>query len=329
MIAEGNDELMEEFFATSTLPVEHIVERTPRGGAEPQNFPGAVSIGSAQHRHRSRAGVDQRDSAAAHRMGTRWKPRRTAKEIEKAVTPNGPASLFVFKTSADPFAGRVTFFKVITGQLKDDAHFDNTRSNVNERLAHIATPFGKALQPVTELRAGDIGVVAKLKDTLTGDTLCEKSGSAIYKGVEIPEPSIAYAISAKTRNDEDRLSTAIHKILEEDQVTALLPRSDDERVSAGRQRATTRRSGCQPSEAPLWRRGAVACAEDSRTAKPFAARRACKGVTRSRPAGTDSLAIAGSEMEPLPRGEKFQFANEIFGGSIPRQYVPAVEKGDC
>ena len=132
------------------------------------------------------------------------------------IDPAGAPSAFVFKTSADLFAGRVSYFKVMSGVVKDDAHLTNARSNAAERLAHIATPFGKTMQPVTELRAGDIGVVAKLKDTLTGDTLCEKALCAAFKGVEIPEPSIAYAISAKTRNDEDRLSSALQKILEED-----------------------------------------------------------------------------------------------------------------
>src|SRR5207248_3075872 len=137
-------------------------------------------------------------------------------ETTKAISPNGPPSAFVFKTSADPFAGRVTYFKVVSGTIKDDAHLSNMRSSSNERLAHIATPFGKTMQPVTELRAGDIGVVPKLKDTLTGDTLCEKTGCEVFRGVEVAEPSIAYAISAKTRNDEDRLSTALAKLLEED-----------------------------------------------------------------------------------------------------------------
>src|ERR1700761_1756029 len=89
------------------------------------------------------------------------------KEIEKAISPKDAATVFLFKTAADPFAGRVTYFKVMSGAVKDDAHLTNMRSSVNERLAHIATPFGKTLQPVTDLRAGDIGVVAKLKDTLT------------------------------------------------------------------------------------------------------------------------------------------------------------------
>ena len=125
-------------------------------------------------------------------------------------------SLFVFKTMADPFAGRLSFFKVMSGSLANDAPLANMRTTQAERLAHISTPFGKQLAEIRELKAGDIGVVAKLKDTLTGDTLCEKSNCVVFKGDSTPEPSIAFAISAKTRNDEDRLSAALHKILEED-----------------------------------------------------------------------------------------------------------------
>ncbi len=118
---------------------------------------------------------------------------------------------------ADPFAGRVTYFKVYSGVLKNDDHLLNMRTGNDERLAHIGVPMGKQIVNVQELHAGDIGVVAKLRDTVTGDTLAPKVSPVVYDPVKIPEPSIAYAISAKSRNDEDRMGNAIHKILEEDQ----------------------------------------------------------------------------------------------------------------
>src|SRR5205085_5919684 len=97
-----------------------------------------------------------------------------------------------------------------------DATLYNSRNGGAERLSHIGTLLGKTINPITELHAGDIGGVAKLKDTLTGDTLADKSSPIAYPPVKLPEPSIAYAISAKTRNDEDRMGHAVHKILEED-----------------------------------------------------------------------------------------------------------------
>ena len=313
MVAEGNDELMEEFFATGTLPVEHIVTGLKEAVASRRIFP--ILCLSASHN----IGTDLALSLISEIFPS-------PNEIEKNVSPTDSVSAFVFKTSADPFAGRVTFFKVMYGLLKDDAHLNNMRSSVNERLAHIATPFGKTLQPVTELRAGDIGVVAKLKDTLTSDTLCEKAACSTYKGVEIPEPSIAYAISAKTRSDEDRLSTAIHKILEEDRSLRFYrDPMTKEFLLAG--------NGQQHLEVVVSRLKRRYGVEVQLHAPKIPYRETIRGTAsvqgrhKKQTGGHGQFGDCWIRMEPLPRGEKFQFANEIFGGAIPRNFVPAVEKG--
>jgi elongation factor G len=325
MIAEGNDELMEEFFATGTLPVEHIVSGLKEAVKNRRIFP--VLCASASRN----IGTDLALSLIAEILPSPLEGRvlhgtENGKEIQKAVAPSEPPSVFVFKTSADPFAGRVTFFKVTSGLIKDDAHLNNMRSSVNERLAHIATPFGKTMQPVTELRAGDIGVVAKLKDTLTGDTLCEKNACVVFKGIEIPEPSIAYAISAKTRNDEDRLSTAIHKILEEDRSLRFYrdPQTK-EFLLAG--------NGQQHVEVVVSRLKRRYGVEVHLSAPKIPYRETVRGSAsvqgrhKKQTGGHGQFGDCWIRLEPLPRGEKFQFANEIFGGAIPRNFVPAVEKG--
>ncbi len=325
MIAEGNDELMEEFFATGTLPVEHILSGLKEAVRNRRIFP--VLCASASHN----IGTDLALSLISEILPSPLEGRilhgsENGKDIEKAIAPGEAASAFVFKTSADPFAGRVTFFKVTSGSIKDDAHLNNMRSSVNERLAHIATPFGKTMQPVTELRAGDIGVVAKLKDTLTGDTLCEKNGCVVFKGVEIPEPSIAYAISAKTRNDEDRLSTAIHKILEEDRSLRFYrdPQTK-EFLLAG--------NGQQHVEVVVSRLKRRYGVEVQLNAPKIPYRETVRGSAsvqgrhKKQTGGHGQFGDCWIRLEPLPRGEKFQFANEIFGGAIPRNFVPAVEKG--
>ena len=325
MIAEGNDELMEEFFATGTLPVEHILSGLKEAVSNRRIFP--VLCASASHN----IGTDLALSLISEILPSPLEGRilhgsENGKDIEKAIAPGEAASAFVFKTSADPFAGRVTFFKVTSGSIKDDAHLNNMRSSVNERLAHIATPFGKTMQPVTELRAGDIGVVAKLKDTLTGDTLCEKNGCVVFKGVEIPEPSIAYAISAKTRNDEDRLSTAIHKILEEDRSLRFYrdPQTK-EFLLAG--------NGQQHVEVVVSRLKRRYGVEVQLNAPKIPYRETVRGSAsvqgrhKKQTGGHGQFGDCWIRLEPLPRGEKFQFANEIFGGAIPRNFVPAVEKG--
>ena len=325
MIAEGNDELLEEFFANGTLPVDHIVSGLKEAVSNRRIFP--ILCLSASHN----IGTDLALSLMSEILpspieGRVLQASENGKEVQKKVAPNESGSAFVFKTSADPFAGRVTFFKVLSGLLKDDAHLNNMRSGVNERLAHIATPFGKTMQPVTELRAGDIGVVAKLKDTLTSDTLCEKANCAIYKGVEIAEPSIAYAISAKTRSDEDRLSTAIHKILEEDRSLRFYrDPMTKEFLLAG--------NGQQHLEVVVSRLKRRYGVEVQLHAPKIPYRETIRGTAsvqgrhKKQTGGHGQFGDCWIKLEPLPRGEKFQFVNDIFGGAIPKNFIPAVEKG--
>jgi len=325
MIAEGNDELMEEFFATGTLPVEHIVSGLQEAVRDRRIFP--ILCGAAGQNIGSDLLMNfiaeifpsplERPGITAIRDGV---------ETTKPVSPTEPPSLFVFKTAADPFAGRLSYFKVMSGTLKEDAHLTNQRSNANERLAHISTPFGKTFQPIPELRAGDIGVVAKLKDTLTGDTLCEKANCAVYRGVNIPEPSIAYAISAKTRNDEDRLSAALAKMLEEDRSLRfyrdpmtkefLLAGNGQQHLEIVVSRLKRRYSVDVELKSPK-----IPYRETVRGSASV------QGRHKKQTGGHGQFGDCWIKIEPLARGEKFQFVNDIFGGAIPRQFVPAVEKG--
>ncbi len=325
MVAEGNDELMEEFFETGTLPPDHIITGLRQAVRERRIFP--ILCGSSLQN----IGSDLLMSFIGETLPSPLEgPPATAVkdgvESPHVISPNEPPSVFVFKTSADPFAGRVTYFKVRSGTIKDDAHLTNMRSNASERLAHIATPFGKTMQPITELRSGDIGVVPKLKDTLTGDTLCEKANCPVFRGVEMAEPSIAYAISAKTRNDEDRLSTALSKMLEEDRSLRFYrdPQTK-EFLLAG--------NGQQHVEivvARLKRRYGV---EVELKAPKIPYRETVRGSAnvqgrhKKQTGGHGQFGDCWIKLEPLPRGEKFEFVNDIFGGAIPRQYIPAVEKG--
>jgi elongation factor G len=325
MIAEGNDELLEEFFATGTLPVEHIISGLQLAVRERRIFP-ILCASACQN-----IGTDLLLNFVSEIFpspleGPPLKSSQGGDEVFRGVAPDDAASAFVFKTAADPFAGRLTYFKVASGVVKDDAHLNNMRSSVNERLAHIATPFGKTLQPVTELRAGDIGVVAKLKDTLTGDTLCEKANFTVFRPVEMPEPSIAYAISAKTRNDEDRLSTALAKMLEEDRSLRFYrdPQTK-EFLLAG--------NGQQHVEIVVSRLKRRYGVEVQLHAPKIPYRETIRGTAnvqgrhKKQTGGHGQFGDCWIKLEPLARGEKFQFVNDIFGGAIPRQFVPAVEKG--
>jgi elongation factor G len=325
MIAEGNDALMEEFFAEGTLPAEHIVDGLRLAVKERRIYP--VLCASGLHN----IGADQildfiteffpapteHEPLAATLNGV---------ETTRAISDSGPLSLFVFKTVADPFAGRVSYFKVMSGVLKNDANATNSRTGTTDRLAHIGLLMGKQIVPVTEIHAGDIGAVAKLKDTLTGDTMADKSSPIVWPPVKIPEPSIAYAVSAKSRQDEDRMSNAIARILEEDQALRFYrDPSTQEFLLAG--------SGQQHVEIVVSRLKKRYGVEVGLSAPKIPYRETIRGNAdvqgrhKKQTGGHGQFGDCWIRMEPLVRGGKFEFANEIFGGSIPRNFIPAVEKG--
>jgi elongation factor G len=325
MVAEGNDALMEQYFDKGTLEPEQIVEGLKQAVNEMRIFP--VLCASATHN----IGTDlilnfmadnlpaptEREPVAALVNGA---------EATQKISSAGAPSAYVFKTIADPFAGRITYFKVMTGVVKNDANLQNVTRSTTERLAHISTPQGKTLQPVTEIQAGDIGAVAKLKDTLTGDTLADKGFNVVYPPVKLPEPSIAFAIEAKSRNDEDRMGNAVHRILEEDQSLRfyrdpqtrefLLAGTGQQHVEIVVSRMKKRYSVDVQLKAPK-----IPYRETIRGKADV------QGRHKKQTGGHGQFGDCWIKVEPLPRGAKFEFANEIFGGAIPKNFIPAVEKG--
>ncbi|MEZ5401088.1 MAG: elongation factor G [Bryobacteraceae bacterium] len=316
MAAEGDDALMEEFFEKGTLPVEHIHDGLLTGIKEGTIFP--ILCASATNN----IGSDRILKFCAD-----YFPPPLGKEAAgRTVSNDQPPAAFVFKTVADVFAGRVSYFKVMSGTVKNDAHLINARSAADERLAHIGVLQGKTIIPVTELHPGDIGAVAKLRDTHTGDTLAEKGAPIEYPAVKLPEPSIAYAIHAKTRQDEDRMGNAIARVLEEDQALRFYrDEQTKEFLVAG--------SGQQHVE--------IICSKlknryhvDVELHSPkIPYRETIRGSAdvhgrhKKQTGGHGQFGDCRIRMMPLERGEKFEFANEIFGGAIPKQFIPAVEKG--
>ena len=325
MVAEGNDALMEEFFEKGTLPPEHILDGLQQGVREMRIFP--VMCASALHNIGSDLILNfiventpspaERDEVTALVDG---------KETPRKISEKDPCSLHVFKTTADPFAGRITYFKVLSGIVKNDANVQNLTRSASERLAHLSVPLGKTLQPVTELHAGDIGAVAKLKDTLTGDTLADKGVNWTYPPVKLPEPSIAFAIEAKSRNDEDRMGNAVHRILEEDQSLRfyrdpqtrefLLAGAGQQHVEIVVSRLKKRYSVDVTLKAPK-----IPYRETIRGTADV------QGRHKKQTGGHGQFGDCWIKMEPLPRGAQFEFVNDIFGGAIPKNFIPAVEKG--
>jgi elongation factor G len=232
----------------------------------------------------------------------------------------------VFKTAADPFSGRVTYFKVVSGVVKNDANLVNVRTGTTERLAHIGAVEGKTIDPVPDLHAGDIGAVAKLKDTLTGDTLDDKGSPIAYPPVRLPEPSIAFAVSAKTRNDEDRMSAAIQRILEEDPSLRFYrdPQTNEFLIAGSGQQHV------EVAVSKLKRRYSVDVqlhAPKIPYRETIRGRADVQGRHKKQTGGHGQFGDCWIRMEPLTRGEGFAFANDTFGGSIPKNFIPAIEKG--
>src|SRR5207245_4390355 len=227
---------------------------------------------------------------------------------------------------SDPFAGRISYFKVFSGVLKNDTSLQNFTRSTQEKLAHISIMQGKTAVPVTELHAGDIGAVAKLKDTLTGDTLGDKANPIQFQAVKLPEPAITFAIEPKSRNDEDKLSNGLHKLMEEDPMVSFFrDMQTKELLIAG-----TGQQHIEVMVSKLKRRyhtEVVLKAPKVPYRETIRGKADVQGRHKKQSGGHGQYGDCKIKMEPLERGKNFEFVNDIFGGAIPRNYIPAVEKG--
>ncbi|MGH9328084.1 MAG: elongation factor G [Terriglobia bacterium] len=327
MVAEGNDKLMEEFFDKGTIPPEDLVPGLKDAIRERRLFPVLVTAALLNIGSQELLDFITTHLPSPLELGE-WEGQAAegGPVVRRKIADSEPLAAYVFKTLADPFAGRVSCFKVLSGVLKNEATLSNFNRGGTERFSHIAVVQGKAQTPVGELHAGDLGAVAKLKDTLTGDTLGEKSAAILYPKVKLAEPAISFAIEPKSRGDEDKLSTAIHRMLEED---LLLRFSRDPQTNefllAG--------SGQQHVEvavSKLKRRFNVEVtlkAPKIPYRETIRAKVEAQGKHKKQTGGHGQYGDCWIRVEPLPRSAGFEFVNDIFGGAIPRNFVPAVEKG--
>ncbi|HXN73976.1 MAG TPA: elongation factor G [Candidatus Acidoferrales bacterium] len=329
LVAEGDDALMQEFFDEGTLPVDDLKKGLREAVLAKRIFP--VLLSSALHNVGSDAILNflaeifpapaVRGKISGHRT-----PDHKGDTLERKIVDSEPVSVFVFKTLADPFAGRITYFKVMSGVLKNDATLNNFNRSTQERLQHIQVMQGKAATAVTDLHAGDIGTVAKLKDSTTGETLGDKNAPIFYPPARIPEPSITFAVEPKTRADEDRIGVAIHKILEEDLALRFArdPQTKEFLLSgAGQQHievvvAKLRKRyhvelKLHPPKVPY--RETIRGKADA------------EGKHKKQTGGHGQFGLCRIKMEPLPRGKGIEFVDDVFGGAIPKNWIPSVEKG--
>jgi elongation factor G len=328
LVAEGDDSLMEKFFEAGTLSEEDLVPALHNAIREDKIFPVlfASGLGNVSADRLMDFIVEFTPTAIEHEAirgevtsGNGEPPARKESDTE-------PVSLFVFKTVSDPFAGRISYFKVFSGVLKNDASLMNFARSSQEKLAHISVVQGKTSVPVNELHAGDIGAVAKLKDTLTGDTLGDKSAPIQYPRVKLPEPAITFAIEPKSRADEDKLGPGIHKLMEEDAMLRFFRDAQTkEFLIAG--------TGQQHIEVTVSKMKKRYHTEVNLKAPKVPYRETIRGKAdvqgrhKKQTGGHGQYGDCKIKMEPLPRGSEFEFVNDIFGGAIPRNFIPAVEKG--
>ena len=328
MIAEGDDEMMEEFFREGTIPIQDLIPAVRRAIVTEKIVPVLMisstrNIGSASLLTFLADVFPHPDEHA--QVGFK-EPGGKGDRIDRKYDDSQPLSLFVFKTLADPFAGRINYFKIKSGVLKNDATVQNFNRNIPERLQHTMVVQGKQLTEIQELHAGDIGAIAKLKESTTGDTLGDRSGPIFYQPVVLPEPSITFAVEPKSRADEDKIGIAIHKIMEEDPALRFSRDAQTkEFLLAG--------NGQQHVEvvvAKLQKRYNV-----NLTLKPpkvpyretIRGKADAEGKHKKQSGGHGQFGVCRVKFEPIERSKGIEFVDDIFGGSIPKNWIPSVEKG--
>jgi elongation factor G len=340
LVAEGKDELMEEYFEKGTIPTDHLIAALHEAIREDRIFPVLFTSGltnvATDHlldfiKVYCPAPIERAPIAVHPALEAVHTDGEAAVEAGlgidfRRVDDREPAALVVFKTMTDPFSGRITFFKVVSGVIKSDATLENYTRRSQERFSHLSVVQGRKPTEVAELHAGDIGVVAKLRDTLTGDTLGVKGAEIQVDLAPLPEPAMTYAIEPKSRADEDKLAPAIHKLMEEDLLIRFFrdPLTNEFLIGG---------AGQPHIEAIVSRLKKRYHAEVHLKAPKVPYRETIRGKAeaqgrhKKQTGGHGQFGDCKIRMEPLPRGGGFEFGNEVFGGAVPRNFIPAVEKG--
>ncbi len=327
-VAESDETLMEHFFEAGTLPDDEFI-----GGIKKAILSGVlmpVFAASATSLIGISTMLDMivEFAPAPSDLGAivgHPDPDRLDEVVERAISDSEPASAYVFKTIVENF-GKITVMKVFSGVIKSDATLQNMRVGSPERLGPLHVIQGKSVEKIADAHAGDIVAVLKLKDTTTGDTLCDKAAPIYYDPVKLPEPAINFAIEPKSRADEDKLSGAIHRLLEEDPQLRYNRNDETKEFELG----GSSQQHIEAVVAKLKNRYHVEVALHQPKVpyrETIKARVEVQGRHKKQTGGRGQFGDCKCIFEPLPRGGGFEFKDKIFGGAIPQQWRPAVEKG--
>jgi elongation factor G len=325
-VAESDDTLIEKYLEEGELSEDEVVHGVKRGFAEARIAPVLCAAAAKP------IGVDRVLQFIADEFpspadrGSIAVTTKSGETTDRPCDADQPLAALVFKTVSDPYVGHITMFRVFSGRVRPDAPIFNATKGAEERVGQVFVLRGKEHDTVAEVPAGDIGAVAKLSHTTTGDTFSTKDDPVTIAPAQMPEPLLAFAITPKTKGDEEKLSTALSRLREEDP-TLRIERSEEthETVMYGMGEAhldvqierMKRKFGVEVTTAP------------ARIAYRETIRGQGKGLGRhvKQTGGHGQYAICNIEIEPLPRGEGFEFVDKIFGGAIPSQFIPSVEKG--
>lgn len=245
---------------------------------------------------------------------------------ERSPQESEPFSALVFKTTSDPYTGKISIFRVYSGVLNSDTTIFNSTRGVDERIGQIYELEGKKQKPIKQAVAGDIVAVAKLKETVTGDTLCDAAKPVVYEPAPLLKPVISYAIEPKTKNDEDKIHSALHKMIEEE--PTLESHRDEqtkEFIISGMGQVhldvIVEKLKRKFNVEVLLKTPKIPYLETIRSSVKV------QGKYKKQSGGRGQYGDCWIEMSPMPRGEGYLFEDKIVGGVVPRQYIPAVDKG--
>jgi elongation factor G len=325
-LAEVDDELMERYLEGEELGADELASALHRGILERQFIPVLACSGT------SNVGIQPILDVIADSC-----PSPAEMKPVEGVTPGGedasrspsadePFCAYVFKTLADPYAGRLSLFRIYSGKLAPDSNFYNATRDSKERFGQLLTIQGKQQKSLESARAGDIVAVAKLKETLTGDTLCSDKSPIVLTPATMPKAVISFAIEPKAKGDEEKITQSLSRLAEEDLTLSVTrdARTNEFLISGMGQ------VHIEVTVDKLKRKFGVDV--NLKTPKvPYMetirGKSQIEGKLKKQTGGRGQFAVAWLELEPMPRGEGFEFVDKIVGGAIPRQFIPAVEKG--
>jgi elongation factor G len=324
-VAETDDALIEKYLEGEDIGTAELQAAFARAVKQACLFP--VAAGSATHL----AGVDAllellASLPAPADLSAPAASSPDGSPVALVCDPGKPAAALVFKTLADQFSGRISVFRVFQGTVKSDSAVTVARGGHKERLGQLLKPQGKEQKPIGALVAGDIGAVAKLKDVLTGDTLCAEGSSVSLAPFAFPAPLMSQAVTAKSKGDEDKVISALRRLTEEDPMMQVQRDTQTgEMIVSGMSQVhieiisdrVKRRFGVEvdlhPPRVPY--RETIKLASKA------------QGRHKKQTGGRGQFGDTWIELQPLTRGEGFEFVDKIVGGVIPRNFIPAVEKG--